>query len=167
MVYEDHVSVIRTSRSKAVGDSLRTPYGIDIRRSLSGFLLGGNAEEHVGRRVLLLSFSGSNGANEYEIPNRATLLGHKTTRMRSIERRFAALERERPNHSTYLNFALTILGQNFHPDLIRRWFKKLVDKDDYAQEEKRSILAQLYVHTKPLEAYQNRGQNDQGGGVKT
>ncbi len=220
MVYEICTSIVRTSRSKVAGEFFRTPYGFDVRQSLSGFLFGGNAEEHAGRRVLLLLFRRSNGAYEYvntksghysftknmyeekerqyyqDECSETVLTGrdrvhsgcsgggavhgrgtppssHASTQsnsqivMRSIERRFDALENERPNHSTYLNFAMAILGQDFHPDLIRRWFNKLVDKDDYAQEEKRSILSQLYAHTKPLEAYHNLGQEGSQGGVKT
>lgn len=77
--------------------------------------------------------------------------------MRSIKRRFEKLEKERPNHSTYINFATAIKEQNFKRSAIRRWFNKLVDKGDYIQPEKRAILKHLYLLTKPREDNHIRG----------
>lgn len=63
--------------------------------------------------------------------------------MRSIERRFLDLEQKRPLHSSFLNFGAAIKGQNFSEVIIRRWFNKLVEKDDYASTDKRALIAHL------------------------
>lgn len=65
--------------------------------------------------------------------------------MRSIERKFNNIQEKKPFWSSYICFAETISNSNFSKDLIRRWFNKLVDRDDYAQEEKRRVLNYLYT----------------------
>ncbi len=63
--------------------------------------------------------------------------------MRSIERRFLDLQHKRLSHSSLLNFGVAIKGQNFSEVAIRRWFNKLVEKDDYASSDKREVIAHL------------------------
>lgn len=68
--------------------------------------------------------------------------------MKSLQSRFDEQQRKRPSHSTFLNFASAVKGQGFHDAVVRRWFNKLVDKDDYAPEEKRDHLQFFYALTK-------------------
>ena len=68
--------------------------------------------------------------------------------MKSIERRFKNINEKRTSWSTYACFASAIRGQNFSQESIRRWFNKLVDKDDYAASDKKSILTHLENLTK-------------------
>jgi hypothetical protein len=64
--------------------------------------------------------------------------------MKNIQYRFRAQQEKRPMHSTFLNFAAAIKGQGFTAVMVRRWFNKLVDPDDYAPEEKREHLQYFY-----------------------
>lgn len=64
--------------------------------------------------------------------------------MRSIERRF----NNSKNTTTITKFYDAILYQDFSEDRIRRYFNKLVDTDDYFQEDKRALLKDLYNKTK-------------------
>ncbi len=68
--------------------------------------------------------------------------------MKSIERRFNKFKDKRPGWSTYSCFVAAIRGQNFSSESIRRWFNKLVEKDDYGTGEKKNILAHLENLTK-------------------
>ncbi len=63
--------------------------------------------------------------------------------MKSLERRFKNIREKNKNWSSYLCFVNAIKEQRFSKQIIHRWFNKLVDKDDYAQNEKRAILADL------------------------
>lgn len=76
--------------------------------------------------------------------------------MRSIERRFKSFEEGRPAASTFLNFCSAIKGEGFEPTLVRRWFKKLVDKDDYEASDKRVLLKHLDSISTP-EEYRKQG----------
>ncbi len=67
--------------------------------------------------------------------------------MKSLERMFQK-ERERNMlQSSYLCFAMAIKEQNFHKQVIQRWFDRLVDKDDYFEGEKEEIVNFLCVLT--------------------
>jgi hypothetical protein len=78
--------------------------------------------------------------------------------MRSIKHRFDALQEKQPNHSTYINFSMAVCGQHYNPVRLRKAFNDLVDKEDYAPEEKRTLLQWLYSHTNCAEAYRIRGE---------
>lgn len=60
--------------------------------------------------------------------------------MRSIERRFGNIAKKNPIWSSYICFAEAIKGQGFCYTRIKKWFGKLVNKDDYAKNEKGAIL---------------------------
>jgi hypothetical protein len=64
--------------------------------------------------------------------------------MKSLQRRFNEIASEHQNWSSYLIFAEAIKKQKFSKRVIKEWFNKLVDKDDYAPKEKREILQFLY-----------------------
>jgi len=63
--------------------------------------------------------------------------------MRSLQARFNQTYKKYPSWSTYTCFAEAITSQRFSRSIIHRWFQKLVDKDDYARNEKRAILEHL------------------------
>ncbi len=71
--------------------------------------------------------------------------------MKSIERRFNNITKKNPSWSSYICFAEATKEQNFSKQAIHRWFNKLVDKDDYARNEKRAILFHLDRITKRAE----------------
>lgn len=70
--------------------------------------------------------------------------------MRSLEKRFNKITKRNPGWSSYVCFAEAIKGRGFSRQTIHRWFQKLVDKDDYAKNEKRGILAFLESLANPL-----------------
>lgn len=63
--------------------------------------------------------------------------------MRSIERRFKNIADKKPLWSSYASFATAITGQKFTRPMIKYWFSKLVDKDDYSKSDKKQLLKQL------------------------
>ena len=63
--------------------------------------------------------------------------------MRSLKARFNQTYKKYPLWSTYTCFAEAITSQRFSRSIIHRWFSKLVQKDDYARNEKRAILEHL------------------------
>lgn len=60
--------------------------------------------------------------------------------MKSLEARFREIEIKNPLWSTFVVFVAAVNGQNFAPKIISKWFLKLVDKDDYNQEEKKALM---------------------------
>lgn len=60
--------------------------------------------------------------------------------MKSIQRRFKNIEEKNTYWSSYICFAEAITKQGFNKQTIHRWFQKLVDKEDYARNEKRAVL---------------------------
>ena len=71
--------------------------------------------------------------------------------MKSIKRRFNNIEKKNPYWRSYICFAEAMKGQDFSGQTIRRWFNKLVDKNDYAKSDKKAILNHLDTLTKPSE----------------
>lgn len=68
--------------------------------------------------------------------------------MKSIQKRFVNIQTKNSNLSTFNCFTSAIKYQNFCKDRVRKMFNKLVDKDEYAQNEKRALLNFLYELTK-------------------
>lgn len=79
---------------------------------------------------------------KFHIPN--PLIVYLSFAMKSIRYRFNEQESKRPAHSTFLNYAAAIKDQGFSSSMVRRWFNKLVDRDDYDQAEKGVLLRYLY-----------------------
>ena len=75
--------------------------------------------------------------------------------MKSIERRFVALQSKQPELSSLMNFGTAITAQQFSKEAIHRWFSKLVDKEDYERSDKRAILKHLVSISHPED---NRNQ---------
>lgn len=77
--------------------------------------------------------------------------------MKSLERRFNNITKKNPIWSSYTCFAEAVSGQGFSKQAIHRWFQKLVDKDDYARDEKKAILEHLENLTDKPEHNKNLG----------
>lgn len=69
--------------------------------------------------------------------------------MRSIKARFELRRKNIEGWSTWTCFTDAIMDQNFSKESIQENFNKLVDKNDYAQNEKMQLLQYLYQITKP------------------
>lgn len=67
--------------------------------------------------------------------------------MRSIERRFKYRQVKYLDWSTWTCFVDAVIDQGFSKEIIQINFNKLVDKNDYAQNEKRQLLKHLYQIT--------------------
>jgi len=60
--------------------------------------------------------------------------------MRSVKRVFKRIEAENPYWSSLLCFAEAVRGRNFSRRTIVRNFNALVDKEDYAKNERKEIV---------------------------
>ena len=78
--------------------------------------------------------------------------------MKSIERRFNNITEKKPFWSSFTCFAEAIKGQRFTRPILHRWFQKLVEKDDYAQRDKRTILRHLDFLSNPLRKTEIEGK---------
>ena len=57
---------------------------------------------------------------------------------------FSETKRLNPYWSDHTCFAETIKDRkSLHPRLIRKWFDRLVDKDEYGKEDKNAVLQYL------------------------
>lgn len=74
------------------------------------------------------------------------------TIMKSLERRFKNISTRNTGWSSYVCFAEAVRGQNFSRRVLLVWFNKLVDKNDYSQDEKKQLLVHLECLNKPNEA---------------
>jgi hypothetical protein len=79
--------------------------------------------------------------------------------MKSIERKFNSIAEKNPNLSSYICFAKTVEEQGLNIQTIHRWFKKLVNKDDYEKSEKRALLENLANLSGTLRTTGIRGKN--------
>ena len=70
--------------------------------------------------------------------------------MKSLQRRFANLQEARPILSSYINFAGAVKEGKFSPRIIRYWFNRLVEKDDWAGMSKIDLFCHLDSLTNPL-----------------
>ncbi len=66
----------------------------------------------------------------------------------NIEKRFFNIEKENPIWSSYLCFVETIRKQSLNKNKVRRFFLKLVDKNDYEEDEAEEIINYLGDLTK-------------------
>ncbi len=63
--------------------------------------------------------------------------------MKSVQRKFNNIKKNNPCWSSYICFAETVSNQNFSKKIIRKYFRKLIDKKDYLQAEKKEVLNYL------------------------
>lgn len=70
--------------------------------------------------------------------------------MKSVKARFNRFANKRGNQdrTTLSIFTEAISGQNFSERTIRIWFQVLVDKSEYAKNEKKAIIADLLEQKK-------------------
>jgi predicted RNA-binding protein YlxR (DUF448 family) len=60
--------------------------------------------------------------------------------MKSLERRFRNISENNPHWSSYVCFAEAIWGQKFCKKIIKKYFNKLVERDDYEKRDKKQII---------------------------
>ena len=75
--------------------------------------------------------------------------------MRSLEARFANFY-SRLGATSYIAFADAINGQHFSAETIRRWFPKLIKKDDIEGVDKKELFKHLFL-VNALEGTRKRG----------
>ena len=63
--------------------------------------------------------------------------------MRSFERVFNKIKQENPLWSDYICFAETVKARKFSRQTIGQYFNRLVDKDEYVKNDKKTLLKQL------------------------
>lgn len=75
--------------------------------------------------------------------------------MRSIERRFANIQKKNQGYSSYVCFAKAVTEQKFSREAIHQQFNKLVEKDDYTKSDKKAILVHLQTLTNAVTTPEN------------
>lgn len=63
--------------------------------------------------------------------------------MRSIQRRFNTLKQKHSDLADYTVLMKAVKGQKFTREVIRDWFYKLVEKDDYSDSCKKYLIDEL------------------------
>lgn len=63
--------------------------------------------------------------------------------MKSLERRYNNIAQFNAYWSSYICFAEAIKNQKFCKKIIRTYFNRLVEKDDYDKRDKRTLIKQL------------------------
>ena len=63
---------------------------------------------------------------------------------KSILESFNAIAKNKPNASSYICFAEAIRGKKIKRSTLRRWFNKLVSKDDYGDGEREGTFEYLF-----------------------
>jgi len=71
--------------------------------------------------------------------------------MRSIQRNFEEEELRDPFSSTFINFGRAIKNRGWSEPTVRKWFYRLVDKEDYAPKEARDLIKGLVEHARRKE----------------
>lgn len=79
--------------------------------------------------------------------------------MKSLERRFNNIAEKNQNWSSYICFAEAIKEKGFSEQIIQRWFNKLVEKEDYAKNEKKAIVRFLVNLSNPVRTTGNEGKS--------
>jgi hypothetical protein len=78
--------------------------------------------------------------------------------MKSIEKEFDKTQSKNPNWSSYTVFASTVRGKKYSEDRLKRMFKKLVSKDDYANKDKKGLIKNLCALNICPKRTENRGK---------
>lgn len=77
--------------------------------------------------------------------------------MRTLEGRFENITMKHPEWSSHTCFVETVTGRNFSRAVVAKWFNVLVEKDDYAREDRKQLIEYLYLLTKGAEEKGFRG----------
>jgi hypothetical protein len=76
--------------------------------------------------------------------------------MKSLERRFDAIQKRNPSWSSLTCFAMAINGQGFSKQTVARWFNKLVPKEEYSDAAKKEVMSSLEDLANPLRTTKNQ-----------
>ena len=60
--------------------------------------------------------------------------------MKSLKRIFKEISKQNPYWSSYICFSETVKDEHLNFRYMNYWFTKLVDKDDYLEEEKIDVV---------------------------
>ena len=73
--------------------------------------------------------------------------------MKTINQKFKEIKKEHEEWGDVIIFSEAVYNRNYKLPDIRKYFNKLVNKDEYEKSEKKEIVDFLYKHTKrtPLE----------------
>lgn len=55
--------------------------------------------------------------------------------MRSVEARFNIMTKKFPFHSSFICYGREVRGQKFSRTMVAKYFRRLVDKDDYDRKD--------------------------------
>jgi len=69
--------------------------------------------------------------------------------MYQLQQRFEKIAGDKPRLSSYMVFAEAVQETGVSEDVIRRWFRKLVDPDDYAKNEAQGVIRHLVKLAEP------------------
>jgi hypothetical protein len=69
--------------------------------------------------------------------------------MYQVQQRFEKIAGAKPQLSSYMAFAEAVRETGVSEDVIRRWFRKLVDSDDYAKNEAQGVIRHLVKLAEP------------------
>lgn len=95
-----------------------------------------------------------------------SLSAYNNTIMRSIKRRFVAMNEKYPNHPSFICFGRAVQGQKLTLQAISRMFSVLVDPDDYDRKDRKALLKHFERLTNEPVDNRFRVRNRQGGGPK-
>lgn len=68
--------------------------------------------------------------------------------MRSIEARFKMMVDHYPFHSSFICFLRAVDKQDFSRPMIIKWFRKLVDKEDYDKKDIWNLINQCEIKSR-------------------
>jgi len=76
--------------------------------------------------------------------------------MRSLEARFRRCQKKHQEVGDFVNLGRAVKDQKFSEQTIRRFFNKLIEKDDYSSGDKQQLIKHLIGLTTP-EDDKNKG----------
>ena len=76
--------------------------------------------------------------------------------MRSLKARFKHRAEKYPFDSSFICFGNAVRGRGFTKEVIRKWFYKLVDKEDYEKSDSVKLIEHMHRLSKTAEETQNR-----------
>ena len=77
--------------------------------------------------------------------------------MKSIQQRFLKTEERFPRYSTFVNYSLGVEGLKVTDKSLSKWFKRLVNKDDYDKADFKKLLRWVASKT-TLRMHENEGK---------
>jgi hypothetical protein len=77
--------------------------------------------------------------------------------MKSIQRRFCVFKKKHADLADFTVLMKTVKGQFYNQNTISKWFRELVEKEDYSKNDKRTLMAQLIKLTNWSEEHGFKG----------